>query len=168
MGEFNLKSAWERHRVRIRERKLFWESLDHDLDIGCHPFPFEECVYHHLLCLRNAPFAELPTAVQRDGESDDRRLLGYRARLARISLLGISRMIKLALPAVQFWLDRQVGGIFRVDLQNGEGGNLAGLPKIVEILKRALESHDKDQLGDFWPQDFQKNENSAKVLLEAP
>ncbi len=122
-----------------------------------HPLPLQECLHHHFEAVRHAPMAELPTVIKQDPEmlrnaNENDALVGYKARLVRISLVGIATTIKLALPTLQFWLDEDVGGIFRfgTDRDPNATNRTESLPELTKLLQESIHEIQPD-LYQLWP-----------------
>lgn len=115
-----------------------------------HPLPLQECLYHHLQTIRHASDAQLPSYLLEKPKAR-RRADGYRARLVRISLLGIATTVKLALPTLQFWMDEELGGIFRFSVEEGDLFRSASLPTLMNLFAAALEDQKaaRKQLLEF-------------------
>ncbi len=136
-----------------------------------HPLPLQECLHHHLQTIRNLPMAELPSRVKEIRGNASASLKAYKVQLLRNSLLGIARMLKLALPTIQFWMDEEVGGFFKVDQEvadesrdgvaepdSGQGPvapsppQIGNLPRLVDLMKSSgTGDRDEVSLAALWP-----------------
>jgi len=123
-----------------------------------HPLPLQECLHHHLQAIRNAPKAELPTQVKQMRGDEEHSLTAYRVQLVRISLLGIARMLKLALPTIQFWMDEEVGRFFQSgSSKEAESGTALrpteSLPQLVDMMNPDVptDGKNKSDLKALWP-----------------